>query len=782
MAPKIIKKPGPGDMAVERMRLIYTKAEQNIIKELTRKRNLGLVDYSDLAALERVQKILQDMSDEVEQYAPIAIKEKFYKGGELPSAPYGYANAEALTGTQTAIVERLVDNLLANVEEAATVAYKSAEEYLTVGRLEADKLRNVALEMVAKLEAEGKGWNTIQNQMAADLNAKGITCFVDKAGRQWGLSQYCSMATRTTARQAEVAAALTSDDWDLWQIVSIGTTCPLCSVYEGRVYSKSGNDPDYPPLASAFGKIDIRGGNDLANTYLNIHPNCLVPGGFVLAEGLVAESRRLYRGEVVTLETSRGNKITVTPNHPILTNRGFVAAGMIKEGDKVIETRRKYRRFLGKAPNDIYAPSIVNEVFHTRLKSISSATHAVKGSTVQFHGDGGTDSEVNVILADSLGVNVVDTLRGEPRGKNCFPPAHRRRIKLLTESAFFKILKRTLDSLYGSMSGFGFVVARERVTVNGKQLSNLRQRTTANVGNLGVGETLIVKLQKAFKLLLVAFAKGIRYIIKLFTAFGTVAFNSKNPFGVMDVLKRNSEFLSYLPSSEPLLKQRLESLWIDNCIVESTVLHVNTSFYDGYVYNLETEASFYVYNSIVTHNCLHSLVRYTTMGKTDEQIKRDKEFSSFEKRPANADYRSKKQVQAYREKEAARAQYRNDMKQYKKYKAALGNDMPKTFETFEKHKKAGDEVYKGWEEKFRSVNAAAKSVEKTASEVSEILKNRSDSDIMSLEEIVVQRNPLISQTTTTDEIRSMFETVQFDPSFDAMPLAVQAVNLRGSTL
>ena len=102
-------------------------------------------------------------------------------------------------------------------------------------------------------------------------------------------------------------------------------------------------------------------------------------------------------------------------------------------------------------------------------------------------------------------------------------------------------------------------------------------------------------------------------------------------------------------------------------------------------------------------NCLHSLVRYTTAGKTDEQIQRDKDFSSFEKRPANVDYRTKKQQEAYRQKEAERAAFRRDMKQFNKYKAALGKDFPKTFETFEKHKKLKDDVYKGWEEKFRNL-------------------------------------------------------------------------------
>ena len=83
------------------------------------------------------------------------------------------------------------------------------------------------------------------------------------------------MAVRTTAKQAGVAAILTRDDHDLWQIVKIGSTCPVCAVYEGRVYSKSGTNPDYPPLASAFGKIDVNGPDTLENTYLNIHPQCL---------------------------------------------------------------------------------------------------------------------------------------------------------------------------------------------------------------------------------------------------------------------------------------------------------------------------------------------------------------------------------------------------------------------------------------------------------------------------------------------------------------------------
>lgn len=151
------------------------------------------------------------------------------------------------------------------------------------------------------------------------------------------------MVTRTTSRQAVNVAILTKNpEQDLFKMSKHGTTCPVCAPYEGRVYSKSGENPDYPPLSAIFGKIDRAGPEALTNSYLNIHPNCLVPGGAILAESVMTHSCREYKGPVITLETSNGNRITVTPNHLILTTEKFVSAGALQKGYKIIETTRKY--------------------------------------------------------------------------------------------------------------------------------------------------------------------------------------------------------------------------------------------------------------------------------------------------------------------------------------------------------------------------------------------------------------------------------------------------------
>ena len=66
------------------------------------------------------------------------------------------------------------------------------------------------------------------------------------------------MVLRTASRQAEVLAVLTENpDHDLYQISSHGTTCPLCAPLEGRVYSKSGRDPDFPPSPASLCRRNV---------------------------------------------------------------------------------------------------------------------------------------------------------------------------------------------------------------------------------------------------------------------------------------------------------------------------------------------------------------------------------------------------------------------------------------------------------------------------------------------------------------------------------------------
>ena len=257
------------------LRALFFRTEMKLIREITRKRGQGYVDYAEVAALERVRKTLQQMTKDAEKYVPLMIEHEFYQGAE---AAAGYANAKAVINpARSRAVEILADNLLGQVEEMAQTAYQStASKLFLVGRLESDLFRQVGIEKAVESLAEGRGALTKTEEVIQVVKEQGITAFVDKAGHEWSLKSYGNMAVRTTVRQAQVAAVLTNnDEQDLYEIIKIGTTCPICAVYEGRVYSKSGTSPFYPPLSDAFGKIDPAGANDLSNSFLNIHPACL---------------------------------------------------------------------------------------------------------------------------------------------------------------------------------------------------------------------------------------------------------------------------------------------------------------------------------------------------------------------------------------------------------------------------------------------------------------------------------------------------------------------------
>ena len=187
----------------------------------------------------------------------------------------GYLNAKTLTSTQTDIVQRLTMNLMGQLTDAHSTVLAGLQSAL-LGRTEPDIYRRVGLEQVAEQQAAGRGINQSVPAFVDALRREGVTAFTDKAGRNWSLHTYATMVSRSTSRQAEILSVITADpEQDLYQISAHGTTCALCAPYEGRVYSRSGKDPDFPPLSDAFGKMDPAGPDDLSNSWLNIHPNCL---------------------------------------------------------------------------------------------------------------------------------------------------------------------------------------------------------------------------------------------------------------------------------------------------------------------------------------------------------------------------------------------------------------------------------------------------------------------------------------------------------------------------
>jgi hypothetical protein len=123
--------------------------------------------------------------------------------------------------------------------------------------------------------------------------------------------------------------------------------------------------------------------------------NCLVGDSVVEWRGdLRAVFRRWYDGEVIDLRTADDVTLTVTPNHPVLTDRGWIVAQLLELGDKLrhavpIEWRAQ--------PDVQHVPARIEEVYRSAREV--GASGWIRGALVDFHGDR-PDGDVEVVWPD----------------------------------------------------------------------------------------------------------------------------------------------------------------------------------------------------------------------------------------------------------------------------------------------------------------------------------------------------------------------------------------------
>ena len=89
---------------------------------------------------------------------------------------------------------------------------------------------------------------------------KGVPALIDKRGRRWSVESYISAVTRSMSNNIAndmQFARMDETGVDLVEVSSHSASRPGCAPYQGRIYSRSGNHPKYPPLSStSYGRPD----------------------------------------------------------------------------------------------------------------------------------------------------------------------------------------------------------------------------------------------------------------------------------------------------------------------------------------------------------------------------------------------------------------------------------------------------------------------------------------------------------------------------------------------
>jgi len=152
-------------------------------------------------------------------------------------------------------------------------------------------------------------------------------------------------------------------------------------------------------MHDAIGRIEEVTGKEWWQAERIVRTECL-PGDTLVSGAMVrAAHRRWYEGAMVEIVTQRGRSLSATPNHPMLTRRGWVGAGLLREDDDLICYIRDKNTSSTRNEDVTDGPSSIAEIFNA--VAAIGVTKRRRGRNPDFHGDG-RDSDVDVACADRM--------------------------------------------------------------------------------------------------------------------------------------------------------------------------------------------------------------------------------------------------------------------------------------------------------------------------------------------------------------------------------------------
>ncbi len=394
--------------------------------------------------------------------------------------------------------------------------------------------------------------------------------------------RYLEQHTAAGRNRARAAALLDRVNlehgpWLVWRTRNDARVEADCRMLSGTVFTA-----DQPPIL--HGRIVIPG---------TVHPHCFPAGVVVSGPGVLAGTVRWYQGELVEIRTASGHVLPVTPNHPVLTSEGWVAAGLLVKGAHVLRDAALESVTSGD-PHDHQRPALIEDVAGALRRSGRVSTSAVPMTAEDFHGDG-TDGQVDVVWADRL-------LRdrgqvSQPLGQQQFGGAGSRRIALTTHSYARAVLDRMALAPDSFVRGGGVGGVLLGGTSSGKQ--------PVRVGETSDRDPLILKpLREGCSRHPEAVADGFDALAGLVAGdhgLSVAGFPAGGrPIGGLSVL---AEHTADCAVAGPLTFRDAPDALAGLVALDEVIEIRRNPSWCGHVHNLETSGGWYIANNIIVHNC-----------------------------------------------------------------------------------------------------------------------------------------------------------------------------------
>lgn len=270
------------------------------------------------------------------------------------------------------------------------------------------------------------------------------------------------------------------------------------------------------------------------------HPNCFTGDTLAFARNVSTKFISRYDGDIINITTSKGSRLSITPNHPVLSSNGFVVANELKKGDYLIGTGRRFEKLVGIQPDSKTVKAPIKDIVVP-----DSVVFSAMPSSVDFSSNNSFYKKVEVILSNRKLFDNLKSSTSKFFNKFNFIGGLVRFVYLVVFSSFDKFL---LSSLLATNS--------------------------------------IVSLLRKHRA-----KKGIHFIDRLLSFAITSYLHIISQENLPDFFPADFKFL---------MKRKLRDTSV---IFADKIVSIETSHFKGNVYNLETESHWYSANSIIAHNC-----------------------------------------------------------------------------------------------------------------------------------------------------------------------------------
>lgn len=324
----------------------------------------------------------------------------------------------------------------------------------------------------------------------------------------------------------------------------------------------------------------------------SIHPGCLLPENQVLPLGLEAMTRAWYDGIVYEIKTREGHSFTVTPNHPILTPYGFIAASQLCEGDDVISCLNTERMVGLTDPNNNNVPTPIKEIWDSLSISLEETRRSVPVTPIDFHGDAGCfNGDVDVIYTKSLLLSEYNPFFSEHMRQ-------RELIRMGMGEQFFTGNRPLLSFFDSRMSPFS------------GDMGSSTSRITFGLGHARktefVGLAPIARFNAGMNQLNSDFLTGD------FKGFGDSQFGlsvlvhgDHFRYGNKSLKGRDTTTLA-LCEKPSISYTELAAQFIrrfSSLVTAEKIISIRNYLFSGHVYDLQSSQSLYICNNIIVKNC-----------------------------------------------------------------------------------------------------------------------------------------------------------------------------------